>query len=102
MTKEWFKAAGIRALRTFIQVVLAVWTAGKVDNIMSIPLITEVNWKIAFITAGTAAVYSILTSIVTSLPEVQLQDTLYALDNQADEEYMAHYDEIVDCEEGDE
>ena len=100
MNKKWLKAAGIRALRTFIQVILAVWTAGKVDNLMSIPLITEVNWRIAFITAGTAAVYSILTSILTSLPEVQLQDTLYALDNEADEEYMSHFDEIV--EEGDE
>ena len=93
MTKEWFKAAGIRALRTFIQAILAVWTTGV--------MITEVNWTVALLTAGSAAVYSILTSIVTSLPEVQLQDTLYALDNEADEEYMTHYGEIAD-EEGDE
>ena len=93
MNREWVKAAGIRALRTFIQAILAVWTTGM--------MITEVNWKVALLTAGSAAIYSILTSIVTSLPEVQLQDTLYALDNEADEEYMENLANIVD-EEGDE
>lgn len=94
MNKEWLKAAGIRALRTFIQAILAIWTTGM--------MITEVDWRVALLTAVSAAVYSILTSIVTSLPEVQLQDTLYALDNKADEEYIAHYHEIVDEEDEDE
>ena len=93
MNKEWFKAAGIRALRTFIQAILAVWTVGL--------KITEVDWKVALLTASSAAIYSLLTSVVTSLPEVQLQDTLYALDNEADDEYVEHYNEVVD-EEGDE
>ena len=38
---EFWKAAGVRALRTFIQVILAVWTAGQ--------LITEVDWKMVLL-----------------------------------------------------
>lgn len=90
MNKTFWKAALIRALRTFLQVILAVWTAGQ--------LITEVDWKFLLLSAFSSAVYSVLTSIMTSLPEVRLEDTLYALDNN-DEEYMEYYD---DLEEGDE
>lgn len=74
MNAEFWKAAGIRALRTFIQVILAVWTAGQ--------LITEVDWKFLLLSAFSSAVYSILTSILAGLPEVSLTDTLYALDNE--------------------
>lgn len=62
MTIEFWKATGIRALRTFLQVILAVWTAGQ--------LITEVDWKFVLLSACSSAVYSVLTSILTGLPEV--------------------------------
>lgn len=75
---EFWKAAGVRALRTFIQVILAVWTAGQ--------LITEVDWKMVLLSAFSAAVYSLLTSILAGLPEVNTLNTLYALDNEPDEE----------------
>lgn len=78
MTIEFWKAAGIRSIRTFIQVVLAVWTAGQ--------LITEVDWKFVLLSAFSSAVYSLLTSILAGLPEVNLTDTLYALDNVPDED----------------
>ncbi len=84
MNKEFWRAAGIRAIRTFLQVILAVWTAGQ--------LITEVDWKFLLLSAFSSAVYSLLTSILAGLPEVKLTDTLYALDNDP-------YDED---EEGDE
>ena len=74
MTVEFWKAAAIRALRTFLQVILAVWTAGQ--------LITEVDWKFLLLSAFSSAVYSLLTSIVSGLPEVALTETLYALDNE--------------------
>ena len=61
---EFWKAAGIRAFRTFLQVILAVWTAGQ--------LITEVDWKFLLLSAFSSAVYSFLTSIVAGLPEVNL------------------------------
>ena len=75
---EFWKAAGVRALRTFIQVILAVWTAGQ--------LITEVDWKMVLLSAFSASVYSLLTSILAGLPEVNTLNTLYALDNEPDEE----------------
>lgn len=75
---EFWKAAGVRALRTFIQVILAVWTAGQ--------LITEVDWKFVLLSAFSSAVYSLLTSILAGLPEVNALNTLYALDNEPDEE----------------
>lgn len=84
---EFWKAAGIRALRTFIQVILAVWTAGQ--------LITEVDWKFLLMSAFSSAVYSMLTSILSGLPEVQLADTLYSLDNEGeiDPDYEVEEDE---------
>jgi hypothetical protein len=78
MNKEFWKAALIRAFRTFLQVILAVWTAGQ--------LITEVDWKFLLLSAFSSAVYSLLTSILAGLPEVALADTLYELDNAPDEE----------------
>ena len=85
---EFWKAAGIRAFRTFLQVILAVWTAGQ--------LITEVDWKFLLLSAFSSAVYSMLTSILAGLPEVQLADTLYAFDNEGE------FDPEYDIEEGDE
>ena len=57
---EFWKAALIRAFRTFLQVILAVWTAGQ--------LITEVDWKFLLLSAFSSAVYSMLTSILAGLP----------------------------------
>lgn len=62
---EFWKAAGVRALRTFLQVILAVWTAGQ--------LITEVDWRFLLMSAFSSAVYSLLTSILAGLPEVQIE-----------------------------
>lgn len=68
MNMDFWKAALIRAFRTFLQVILAVWTAGQ--------LITEVDWKFLLMSAFSSAVYSLLTSILAGLPEVQLADTI--------------------------
>lgn len=62
--KEWSKAAGIRAIRTFAQVAIA--TIGT-----TAATINEVNWLFVFSTAALAGVLSILTSIATGLPEVK-------------------------------
>ena len=60
-TKEWFKAAGIRALKTTAQAALAV--------IGATVMITEVNWTVVGSTAIMAGACSLLTSIA-GLPEV--------------------------------
>lgn len=65
MNMDFWKAALIRAFRTFLQVILAVWTAGQ--------LITEVDWKFLLMSAFSSAVYSLLTSILAGLPEVQIE-----------------------------
>ena len=89
---EFWKAAAVRSLRTFIQVILGVWSAGQ--------LISDVNWKLVFAPAFSAAIYSLLTSILAGLPEVALADTLYALDNDPDEE--DDIEEVGDGTEDDE
>lgn len=78
MSLDFWRAAAIRAFRTFLQVILAVWTAGQ--------LITEVDWKFLLLSAFSSAIYSLLTSILAGLPEVALINTLYDLDNDPDEE----------------
>ena len=60
--KEFFKAAGIRAIRTIAQTALAMIPVGVMIN--------EVNWLAVAGTAALAGVCSILTSLVTGLPEV--------------------------------
>ena len=68
MDKQFWRSALIRAVRTFIQVILAIWTAGQ--------LITEVDWKFLLLSAFSSAVYSLLTSILAGLPEVDYQQAL--------------------------
>lgn len=62
-SKEFWKAAGIRALKTFCQTAIA--------SIGTTALIEEVNWLVVASASGLAAVLSILTSIVTGLPETE-------------------------------
>lgn len=65
-TREWLKAAAIRAVRTMAQTALAM-----------IPVavsITEVNWLAVLGTAALAGVCSLLTSLA-GLPEVDKPDT---------------------------
>lgn len=86
MTKDFWKATGIRALRTFLQVILAVWTAGQ--------LITEVDWKLVLLSAFSSAVYSVLTSIVTGLPEVDYEEHIYMSAEEPDDSYIEEDEEI--------
>lgn len=65
MTKKWFKAAGIRALKTFAQT--AVATVG------TSVIISEVNWIVVASASLLAAILSLLTS-VAGLPEVKDED----------------------------
>lgn len=91
MNKEFWVAAGVRAFRTFLQVILAVWTAGQ--------LITEVDWRFVLLSAFSSAVYSLLTSILAGLPEVSYAESLYALENNPNEDVDDFDDE--EYEDGD-
>lgn len=59
---KWAKAAGIRAVKTFAQAVVAGITVGVAIN--------EINWKVLFSVAAVAMIASIFTSIA-GLPEVE-------------------------------
>ena len=61
-TKEWFAAAGIRAIKTFAQCALVM-----IPNAI---MITQIDWKNVLGTAAAAAVLSLLTSMA-GLPEVE-------------------------------
>ena len=61
--KNWIKAAGIRAVKTFAQTALA--TIGTSAAVMG-----DVNWLVVGSTAMMASILSILTSIA-GLPEVK-------------------------------
>ena len=93
MTREFWKAALIRALKTVCQTAIA--------TIGTAMVITDVNWVYVLSASALSGILSLLTSISVGLPEVQLADTLYALDNEGDEDYWEEYEEL-DEEEIDE
>lgn len=62
MSVEFWKAAGVRALRTFCQSAVAA--------IGTTAILSEVNWLMVGSTALLAAILSVLNSIATGLPEV--------------------------------
>lgn len=86
MSKDFWKAALIRALKTVCQTAVA--------TIGTAMVVTDVDWVYVISASLLAGILSLLTSISVGLPEVQLIDTLYALDNDPDD-----YDEEEEFEE---
>lgn len=64
MSREFWRAAGIRALRTFCQTAVA--------TIGTTALLEEVKWMVVLSSAALAGLLSILNSIATGLPEVEM------------------------------
>ena len=62
MNKNWWKAAGIRAVKTFFQTFVA--------SIGTAYVISDVNWMMVGSASALAAILSIATSL-TGLPEVE-------------------------------
>lgn len=60
-TKKWWKAAGVRAVKTMAQTALSMLTVGQA--------VMEVNWMNVLSVTATAGIISILTSI-GGIPEV--------------------------------
>ena len=63
MTKEFWRAAAIRALHTVAQTAIA--------TIGTAVMLTEVNWLAVLSASALAGVVSLLKSIVIGLPEVE-------------------------------
>lgn len=66
MSRLFFKSAGIRALKTVCQT--AVATIGTVQ------VFGDVNWKMVVSASLLSGVLSVLTSIWTGLPEVDMSE----------------------------
>lgn len=73
MNKTWWKAAGVRALKTFCQTAVSMLTVGQA--------FIDIDWKNVLSVSGVAAVISLLTSIA-GIPEV---DFLMAQQEEAEE-----------------
>lgn len=63
INKDFLKKAGIRALRTVCQTAIA--------TIGTSAVMSEVNWVAVLSASALAGILSILTSVVTGLPEVE-------------------------------
>ena len=63
MKKDFWKAAGIRALRTVAQAAAAV--------IGSSAVLSEIDWGTVASAAVLAGILSLLTSVATGLPEAE-------------------------------
>ena len=61
-TKEWLKAAGVRAGKTMAQTALSMLTIGQA--------VIDVNWVNVVSVSAVAGIISVLTS-VAGLPEVK-------------------------------
>ncbi len=62
LSKKWFKAAGIRAIKTVAQTAIA--------TIGTSAVLADVNWKIVLSASVLAGILSLLTSLA-GLPEVE-------------------------------
>ena len=62
MNKKWFKAAGIRAVKTMAQTAVSMLTVGQA--------VLDVNWVNVLSVSAVSGVISMLTS-VAGLPEVE-------------------------------
>lgn len=64
-TKQWIKAAGIRAIKTMAQTAVSLISVGAV--------MSDVNWPMVGSAALVAGIISVLTS-VAGIPEVQVKE----------------------------
>ena len=69
-SEDFLKAAAIRCIRTGAQTALSLITVGVG--------VFEIDWMTVFGVSATAMIASLLTSIVTDLPEVQIDGIVNA------------------------
>lgn len=75
MNVRWWKAAGIRAIRTFFQTFAAA--------IGSSALIESINWQLVFSASALAAILSLATSLA-GLPELELTEEAEGIDDDSE------------------
>lgn len=70
MNSEFWKATGIRAIKTVCQTAVALIGSGAVG-------VLDVDWVAVLSASALAGIVSVLTSIATGLPEVSLKQGMY-------------------------
>ena len=68
MDQKFWKAAGIRAIKTICQTAIA--------SIGTAAVLSSVDWKLVVSASVLAGILSVLTSISTGLPEVNEEDVV--------------------------
>ena len=99
MNKELLKAAWVRAYRSFLQAIVAQIPAGFVITPAMIQYFKVGYIYIILAVIGNAVLYalaSFVTCIVGGLPEVNMAETLYALDNEPYDEDEDEDDEDIE------
>jgi cell division FtsZ-interacting protein ZapD len=76
MNKEFWKSALIRAIKTVAQTLLSSITVGQA--------LSDINWITILSISVVAGICSILTSIITGLPEVETDGELTIEKNEDD------------------
>ena len=89
ITLEWIYAALARAIKTVAQTALGMFTVGAAIN--------EIDWKYVASVSLVAGLFSLLTSIATSLPEVG-KDGALQIDttNEEKDTYLLALDEDLE------
>lgn len=85
LTITWFKAALIRAIRTFCQTAVSMIAVGAA--------ISEVDWTTIASVSAVAAIASILTSVATGLPEATNDGVLVITDGDEKDIYTLNLDD---------
>ena len=68
MNKTFFKAAGIRAVKTIAQTLLSLITVGQA--------LSDINWITVLSVAAVAGLCSVFTSLATGLPETEVNGSI--------------------------
>lgn len=94
MTKDFFRYASIRALRTICQTAIAM--------IGTAAVMSDVNWMMVLSASALSGILSVLTSIATGLPEVEYAEHIYMDKEEPLDSYSDEYDEYEVFDYGDE
>lgn len=73
LSGDFWKALMIRVVKT--------WCQAFGGCLAGATLMSDVNWKMAFSAACMAAIICLVWNLAAGLPEVNLERTLYSLDN---------------------
>lgn len=89
MSKEFWKATGIRAIRTVCQTAVAM--------IGTSVAMSDVDWKMVASASVLSGILSVLTSVATGLPEAEYKEHVYMSaeepeDSWTDESYNENFD----------